>query len=65
MREPFPPVTINFASVNIVGIPGLAIVLIAVAIAMEFPEARWLLISSVCAGAVVAAVRIFAGSRRV
>jgi len=60
MREQFPPVKINFASVNVVGIPGLALVLIAVAIAMEFPESRWLLISSVAAGAAVAAIRIFA-----
>jgi len=65
MREQFPPVKINFASVNIVGVPGLALVLIAVAIAMEFPESRWLLISSVAAGAAVAAVRIFARARHV
>jgi hypothetical protein len=64
MREHFPPVNINFASVNVVGVPGLALVLIAVAIAMEFPESRWLLISSVVAGAVVAAIRIAARERR-
>jgi hypothetical protein len=58
MREQFPPVKINFSSVNVVGVPGLALVLIAVAIAMEFPETRALLISSVTAGAALAALRI-------
>jgi hypothetical protein len=65
MREQFPPVKINFASVNVVGWPGLALVLIAVAIAMEFPETRWLLLASVAAGAVMAAVRIAARDRHV
>ena len=63
MREPFPPVKINFASVNVAGWPGLALVLIAVAIAMEFPETRWLLVASVLAGGVIAAVRIAARDR--
>ena len=45
MREQFPPVKINVATVNIAGWPGLALVLIAVAIAMEFPETRWLLVA--------------------
>jgi hypothetical protein len=58
MREYFRAVTINFAPVNVVGWPGLLLVLIAVAIAMEFPETRWLLMSSVAAGAALAAVRI-------
>ena len=65
MREQFPPVKINFASVNVVGVPGLALVLIVVAIAMEFPETRWLLISSATAGATVAALRIALRSRHV
>ena len=34
MREQFPPVKINIASVNVIGWPGLALVLIVVAIAM-------------------------------
>jgi hypothetical protein len=50
MREHFPPVTINFAHVNIVGIPGLSLVAIAVAIALEFPEGRWLLLSGLTGG---------------
>jgi hypothetical protein len=58
MREPFRPVTINFASVNVVGGPGLALVLVAMAIAVEFPEARWLVLASLAAGSVVATVLI-------
>ena len=65
MREQFSPVKINFASVNVVGVPGLALVLIAVAIAMEFPESRWLLLSSLVAGAALAAARIYRRSRQV
>jgi hypothetical protein len=58
MAESFPPVTINFASVKVVGIPGLSLVAIVVAIAFEFPEARWLLVAGLAGGAIVAAVRI-------
>lgn len=63
MRDQFPPVKINFASVNVVGVPGLALVLIAFAIAMEFPETRWLLISGLISGALLAAARIALRSR--
>ena len=31
MREQFPPITINFAPVKVIGIPGLSLVAIAVA----------------------------------
>jgi hypothetical protein len=65
MREQFPPVKLNLAAVNVVGVPGLALVLIAVAIAMEFPQTRWLLISSVLAGAAMAFVRIVARGRHI
>jgi len=58
MREHFPPVTINFAHVRIIGIPGLSLVAIAVAIALEFPEGRWLLFSGIAGGLLVAAVLI-------
>ena len=50
MREQFPPITINFAPVKVIGIPGLALVAIAVAIAVEFPAGRWLLLSGVAGG---------------
>lgn len=59
MREQFPPVKINFASVNIVGWPGLTLVLIAAAIAMEFPQTRWLLVAGLVSGAALAAALIF------
>jgi hypothetical protein len=59
MREQFPPPRINFASVDIVGWPGLALVAIVVAIAMEFPETRVLLLSSAAAGAALAAALIW------
>jgi hypothetical protein len=62
MHEPFPPVTINFASVKVAGAPGLSLIALVVAIAFQFPEARWLLASGVAAGALVAAVLI--GVRR-
>jgi hypothetical protein len=58
MSEQFPPVTINFASVKVVGIPGLSLVAIAFAIAFEFPEAGWLLALSIIAGVGVGAALI-------
>jgi hypothetical protein len=63
MAERFPPVKINFASVDVVGVPGLCLVAIVVAIAIEFPEARWLLIAGLAGGAVLAVFRLFRGSK--
>ncbi len=60
MRKQLPPVSINFSKVQVVGWPGLALVLIAVAIAMEFPETRWLLLLSLAGGALMAAALISA-----
>jgi hypothetical protein len=60
MREHFPPVTINFAHVRIIGIPGLSLVAIAVAIAFEFPVGRALLFSGIAGGLLVAAALILA-----
>jgi hypothetical protein len=65
MREPFPPITINFAPVKVIGIPGLSLVAIAVAIAVEFPEGRWLLLSGVGGGVLVAALLILVRRRDV
>ena len=65
MRDQFPPVTINFASVRVVGIPGLALVAIAIAIAFEFPEIAWLFGLSVAAGSVVGAALIALRRRHV
>ena len=58
-REPFRPVRINFASVDIVGWPGLAVVLVIIAIAMEFPETRLLFLAGLLAGAVVGSALIY------
>ena len=64
MREQFPPITINFAPVKVVGIPGLSLVLIVIAIAVEFPEARWLFFSGLAGGAILAAALILVRRRR-
>ena len=58
MGDQFPPVTINFGAVRVAGVPGLSLVAIVIAIAFQFPEARWLLALGVVAGAAVAAALI-------
>ena len=58
MAEHFQAVTINIARVNVVGVPGLMLVLVAAAIAVEFPEARWLALSGLAGGVVFGAVLI-------
>jgi hypothetical protein len=50
MAERFRPVTINIAAVNVAGGPGLSLLALVVAIAYQFPEARWLLFSGVTGG---------------
>jgi predicted membrane protein len=65
MRDQFPPVSINFSSVNVAGWPGLALVLVMAAIAMEFPQTRWLLLGGVVTGALLAVVLIVVRRRRV
>jgi hypothetical protein len=64
MSERFPPITINFTPVKVVGIPGLSLVAIVVAIAVQFPEARWLFFSGLAGGAIVAAVLILKRRRQ-
>jgi hypothetical protein len=64
MREQFPPININFAPVKVIGIPGLSLVAIAVAIALEFPEGRWLLLSGIAGGAMLAVVLILRRRRQ-
>jgi L-asparagine transporter-like permease len=64
MRDQFPPVSINFSSLKVTGWPGLALVLVVVAVAMEFPQTRWLLLSGIVAGALLAAVWIVLRDRR-
>src|SRR5262245_39521147 len=58
MREQFPPITINFAPVKVIGIPGLSLVAIAMALVVEFPEGRWLLLAGITGGLLVAAALI-------
>ena len=65
MHEPFPPVTINLASVKVVGIPGLSLVAIAFAIAFQFPLAGWLLMLSIGAGFAVGGTLIALRRRHV
>src|SRR2546427_13086387 len=64
MREQFPPITINFAPVKVIGIPGLSLVAIAVAIVLEFPVGRWLLASGILGGVLVAVALILARRKR-
>jgi|SRR5438034_461852 len=65
MGEQFRPVTINFATQrvpgNAAGAPLLALVIV---IAIVLPEARWLLVSGVIAGALVGGVMILVRQRR-
>ena|SRR5439155_24536437 len=65
MAESFRPVTINFATQrvpgNAAGAPLLALVIV---IAIVLPEARWLLVSGVIAGALVGGTMIFVRQRR-
>jgi hypothetical protein len=58
MAESFPPVTINFARVNVVGWPGLCLVAIVIALALQFPEARWLILAGVTGGLIIAAALV-------
>jgi hypothetical protein len=64
MTESFAPVTINFGAVKVAGGPGLSLIAIVVAIAFEFPEARWLLLSGVVGGLMLAAAMIAVRRRR-
>lgn len=58
MREQFRPIATNFTPVAVVGIPGLTLVIIAIALAAQFPEARWLLAAGLLGGAAIAGVLI-------
>lgn len=63
MREQFRPIATNLTPVNVVGIPGLMLTVVAVALAVQFPEARWLIAATVVGGSVIATLLI-AGRRR-
>jgi LPXTG-motif cell wall-anchored protein len=64
MREQFPPINTNLASVRVVGIPGLSLVVIVIAIAFEFPQSRWLFLSGLAGGALLGAALILVRRRR-
>jgi hypothetical protein len=64
MAERFRQVTINIASVNVAGGPGLSLLALVVAIAYQFPEARWLLLSGIAGGALLGAAKILLRRRR-
>ena len=61
----FRPVTINFSTQRVpgdaAGVPLLALVIV---IAIVLPEARWLLVSGVAAGAVAGAAMVFMRQHR-
>lgn len=54
MREQFRPIATNLTPVNVVGIPGLMLVIIAIALAFQFPEVRWLILATVTGGSAIA-----------
>jgi hypothetical protein len=55
---PFRPIPTNFTPVNVIGVPGLMLVLIAIALAWQFPEAQWLIAAGLAGGALVAVALI-------
>jgi hypothetical protein len=58
MREQFRPIVTNLTPVNVIGVPGLMLVLIAIALAFQFPEARWLIACGLAGGACIAVLLI-------
>src|SRR5581483_2302216 len=64
MREAFRPIVTNLTPVRVIGVPGLMLVFIAIALAWQFPEARWLIASGVAGGAAIAAVLVARRRRR-
>jgi hypothetical protein len=58
MRERFRPIATNLTPVNVVGIPGLALVAIAVALGWQFPEVQWLIAAGLTGGTAIAVLLI-------
>ena len=58
MREQFRSLTTNLTPIRVVGVPGLVLVLIAIALAFQFPEARWLLLAGLAGGILIAALLV-------
>src|SRR6266850_7383409 len=64
MRETFRPVTTNLAAVRVEGLAGIPLLALVIVIAIVLPEARWLLVSGVAAGALAGAAMILVRRRR-
>ena len=64
MHEQFRPIVTNLTPVNVIGIPGLMLVFIAIALALQFPEARWLIAGGLLGGAGIAVLLIKRRQRR-
>src|SRR2546422_6457547 len=64
MGEQFRPVTTSLASVRVEGLAGIPLLALVIVIAIVLPEARWLLVSGVAAGALAGAIMIFVRRRR-
>ena len=64
MSERFRPIATNLTPVNVIGVPGLMLVLIAIALALQFPEARWLIAAGLIGGAAIATLLIRRRARR-
>jgi hypothetical protein len=64
MREQFRPIATNLTPVNVVGVPGLMLTIIALALAVQFPEARWLIAATVAGGSAIATALIARRRRR-
>ena len=61
----FRPVTINFSTQRVPGdAAGLPLLALVIVIAIVLPEARWLLVSGVVAGALAGGAMIFMRQRR-
>jgi hypothetical protein len=64
MREYFRPIATNLTPVNVVGIPGLILVIVAIALAIQFPEVQWLVLAGISGGMLIAAVLIARRGRK-
>ena len=64
MRTPFRPIATNLTPVHVIGVPGLMLALVAIALALQFPEARWLIAAGLAGGTGVAARLIRRRARR-
>ncbi len=58
MKEPFRPIATNLTPVRVIGVPGLALVIIAIALAWQFPEVQWLIAATVIGGGAIAVLLI-------